>query len=571
MGLRIIKTKDGSHRPTWYARFTRDGRKIDVNLKVPIRGRIPLDEHGNITLKVQGDSAFETSRREAEERLRMGTVPHRTGTVPTDHTGTVPASIADLPQLWRAIPRNYTPSEHRLRLCDATFRAFARFVRKRGQTPLDWGLSPSVANLLDITPELARDYFDDLCAHYAWTTVKSKMALLARAYALFSPGNRPNPFKIIAHTPRISEDVQTSPPLTRSQIDTLLNPTREDAFFHPLIVTALCTGLRIGDVCTLAWTDVNLTDNTLFVPASTRTERVILPILPPLRAILEACSTERSTTDTFVFPDAARRYSFKTETGVYSRRSYIINGLKPILGELLAPSSTTPTDAPVAPPTKDEVISRIRTAAFTPGKTRRLIMTYQQFSAGKSYSQIAALTGKNKGQCSADLKTIEDLTGHPLRLGSMVKSKFAGTGQTIAQLTARTRHRQTNGKRCPSLYGWRSFRLAFHTLATEAGIASEKIEMVIGHENVRKMRGLDRQALAHAPDTPATHPDHIAARVLSLVRAIIPPKQAELVNTILHAAGVDADVDPKRALDLVGSAVSKARSRIAAVLKSAGL
>ncbi len=479
--------------------------------------------------------------------------------------------IADLPQLWRAIPRNYTPSEHRLKLCDATFRAFARFIQKRGQSPSNRGLSPSVVNLSDITPELAQDYFDDLCTHYAWTTVKGKMALLARAYAHFSPGDRPNPFKVITRTPKAPDNIQKPSPLTRSQIDALLHPARKDAFFHPLIVTALCTGLRIGDVCTLKWANVNLADETLSVPTTTGTGEVILPILSPLHTILETYAAERDETDTFIFPEAARRYSFKTETGVNSRRNYIINGLKPILGELLAPSSMTSTDAPVVPPTEDEVISRIHTAAFTSRKTKRLILTYQQFSSGKSYSQIAALTGKNKGQCSADLKAIESLIGHPLRPGAMAKGKFATTRQTVAQLTARTRRGQTIGNRRPSLYGWRSFRLAFYTLATEAGIASEKIEMVIGHENLRKMRNLDRQVLAHAPNTPATHPDHIAARVLSLVRAVLPPKQAEIVNSILHAAGVDADVDPKRALDLVGSAVSKARSRIAAVLKSAGL
>ncbi len=564
MGLRIIKTKDGSHRPTWYARFTRNGRKIDVNLKVPIRGRIPLDAHGRITLQARGDTAFEASRREAQERLRMGTVPKQAETVPTDHTGTVPVSIADLPQRWRAIPRNYTPSEHRLKLCDATFRSFAHFTRERG-------LSPSVENLSDVTPGLAQDYFNDLCAHYAWTTVKGKMALLARAYAHFAPRDSPNPFKIITHPPKSAKNIQPPPPLTRDQIDTLLYPTREDPFFHPLIVTALCTGLRIGDVCLLRWTDVNLTDNTLSLPTTMGTERITLPILPPLRLILESRATGRDATDAFVFRDAALRYSFTTENGVNSQRGYIINGLKPILGELLTSPPSKPTNTSIPSLAEDEVITRIREAPFSSRKIERLITTYRQFSSGKSYSQIAALTGKNKGQCSADLKAIETLIGFSLRPGTRVKGKFTLTGQTIAQLITRTRRKQTIGKRRPSLYGWRSFRLAFHTLATEAGIAPEKIELIIGHANLQKMQTLARQALAHTSEATPPHPDHIAARVLSLVRAVIPPKQAELVNTILHAAGVDADVDPKRALDLVGSAVSKARSRIAAVLKSAGL
>ncbi len=478
MGLRIIKKKDGSHRPTWYARFTRDGRKIDVNLKVPIHGRIPRDAHGHITLKSCGDAAFEASRREALERLQKGTVPAaaQKGTVP-NRMGTVPVSR---PQ--------------------------------KGTAPV----------------------------------------------------SRP---KTITRAPKT---VTTSPPpLTRDQIDALLNPAHEDAFFHPLIVTALCTGLRLGAVCQLKWTQVNRVEGTLSVPASTGTERLTLPILAPLHAILEVCDAKRDKADTFVFPEAARRYTFTTQTGVNSLRGYIINGLKPILGALFTPPPIPPADTP--PLTMDDVLARIRTAAFIPGKTKRLILTYQQFTLGKSYSQISALTGKNKGQCSADLKTIESLIGRSLRPGATAKSKFAATGQTLAQLTARTRRTETTGKRHASLYGWRSLRLAFYTLAAEAGIDSDKIERIIGSANLKKMREWNRQTVASTHSVTPPQPDHIAARVLSLLRAVIPPSQAERVNAILHAAGVDSDIDPKRALALVGSAVSKARSRITAVLKSAGL
>ncbi|MGN0846815.1 MAG: hypothetical protein ACI4RA_05460, partial [Kiritimatiellia bacterium] len=75
MGLRIITTKDGAHRPTWYARLNRDGRRIDVNLKVPIRGRIPTDAAGRISLGASGDAAFERSRQEALEQLQAESSP----------------------------------------------------------------------------------------------------------------------------------------------------------------------------------------------------------------------------------------------------------------------------------------------------------------------------------------------------------------------------------------------------------------------------------------------------------------------------------------------------------------
>ena len=46
-GLKIMKTAEGTARGTWYARVTRNGQKVNINLKVPVRGTIPTDKNGN--------------------------------------------------------------------------------------------------------------------------------------------------------------------------------------------------------------------------------------------------------------------------------------------------------------------------------------------------------------------------------------------------------------------------------------------------------------------------------------------------------------------------------------------
>ena len=71
MGLKIIKGRDGSTRPTWYGRVSVKGRLVTQNLNVPIEGEIPLDESGHPILSVKGDKAFERSRREAQRAFDL--------------------------------------------------------------------------------------------------------------------------------------------------------------------------------------------------------------------------------------------------------------------------------------------------------------------------------------------------------------------------------------------------------------------------------------------------------------------------------------------------------------------
>ena len=68
MGLKIM-SENGVPRDTWYARFTRGGQKVNVNLGVPLRGTIPTttdaDGHKVFNVNGKGDDAFERSREAA--------------------------------------------------------------------------------------------------------------------------------------------------------------------------------------------------------------------------------------------------------------------------------------------------------------------------------------------------------------------------------------------------------------------------------------------------------------------------------------------------------------------------
>ena len=102
MGLKIMSGRDGKPRETWYARFTRNGKKVNVNLRVPIRGTIPTttDDTGHVLFDADGagDAAFTKSRKAALSALAaMEKAAKRTG----DTTAVKQAKTADIARRYR--------------------------------------------------------------------------------------------------------------------------------------------------------------------------------------------------------------------------------------------------------------------------------------------------------------------------------------------------------------------------------------------------------------------------------------------------------------------------------------
>ena len=82
-------------------------------------------------------------------------------------------------------------------------------------------------------------------------------------------------------------------PLNLMEVDKLLTEAEADPFVFPLIITALSTGLRRADVCSLKWAGVDLESDTLTVKTSKTGAAVQLPIMQRLREVLEAALAER--------------------------------------------------------------------------------------------------------------------------------------------------------------------------------------------------------------------------------------------------------------------------------------
>ena len=106
-------------------------------------------------------------------------------------------------------------------------------------------------------------------------------------------------------------------------------------------------------------------------------------------------------------------------------------------------------------------------------------------------------------------------------------------------------------------------------MALDSGIPTETIEQIVGRDILtqtlrRRHDAVDLAAL-----------DDLATRALTLARGALTSRQTTLINTLLHAAGVESEAkttNPKRALALLSSAVlDRTRTRIATALKNLGV
>lgn len=558
MGIKIIKD-GGVARPTWYARFKRNGKQMDVNLEIPIKGTIPLDSKGDICLRKEGNAAFERSRRAAQRafeeiRKRAGreisasrerTAEAKASILKAAHKvltgeGQMSIPLSDLPAKWRAIARTYTPTEDRMKVYDATFSRFAAFATRYGK---DHGFACKTID--DVTAELAHSYFEELRTNYAWETVKSQCHLLSSAFTRWSTNGQPNPFKsIIKRNRELASAKVSRKPLTEDEVARLFKLSASDPFYHNLIIAAACTGMRIGDVCQLHWSDVDLSNGLIDVLTSKAGIRVTIPIFLPLQRVLEARLAEGDERSPFVFPKAAQIYGS-------GNRTTIFRAVKPFFARAVFPEED-PEPAVILHKGKEpkplrinDILSLIENAPYTAGKKERLKDIIVRFKGGERSDRIAATLRIARGQVSNYLRDLESLTGERYRPG--LGKQHRQDPNSAKNLADKTRERRKVGKHAASLYGWHSLRATFVVLAVQAGVPLPDVQKIVGHSEVemtmqyynpthrhaaaRVARKMQKSVL-NQPENPASPPPRalpVPDNIPANVWAILTDEQRQLL------------------------------------------
>ncbi len=469
MGLELRKGRDGKILPYWYGRVVMDGKARVFNLGVLVEGNAPPN------LRLAGDAEFEASRAKAQERLEnsqtdariKGASMHLTARLIEAKTGhrVEYVKLADLPAKWRKLGRETQPTPAWLAWCDTIFTRFAE--------------SLSCAYLHEVTPEQATAYVEGLRTDFTRRTANGAAALLKSAFARLLPPGAINPFgKEIARRGKETEsDTIHRRPLTATELVGLFETARPDPLLYPLTVCAACTGLRIGDVCQLSWKSVDLRAGVVAVRTSKTGKAVEIPIFKPLREVLETALADKGESP-FVWPEAAYMYK-KNRYGITYRGKVLFARAFAGAQEDDAPEivQAAPDKATLAT-TLPRTVEAVRGAGFAPAKRDRILDTLTRYSAGTSYRQIEAETGRQRGQISEDLREAEKISGLRLRHGVSVASK-----RDLKTLIAATRQKRGGGKRklSASLLGWHALRGTWATLALSAGIPIETVKLVTGH------------------------------------------------------------------------------------------
>jgi len=198
---------------------------------------------------------------------------------------------------------------------------------------------PHVTSIADVDAGIAQDYAQYLLAEvkmrvqrkrgkeeweeekvvkpvYSRNTYNKHIRLLGLVWRVLRHGSAmaTNPWADIA---RKAENRNSRRELTIEEIDTIVNGAEGE--MQVLLVLGIYTGLRLGDACTLRWSEVDLVRGVILrVPNKTARRKdtpVHIPVHPTLQAHIE--TIPKNDGDNYLLPGFAARY--KRNTSAVSR------------------------------------------------------------------------------------------------------------------------------------------------------------------------------------------------------------------------------------------------------------
>ena len=479
MALEVRKGRDGELIKHWFGRYTDEkGKRVCKPLKTPFGGTPPT----SCSLKDTGDQKFEDSRKAAEDELKglkeeaakKGRAIHLTEALIEAKTGRKwkEMTLADLPKFTGTM-KGKRSKDWQTWQVDVVGKFSA------------WAKEHGLRSTLEVTPETAEAYIeylgepDDKGKTKTPKTVRHIKSILVLVFGRVLPDGVENPFRTIRVETPDGGETEHRKPLTAIEVDMLLAAAAEDPFVFPLIVTALSTGLRRGDVCTLKWASVNLKDRTLTVKTSKTGAAVTLPIMDRLHNVLAGVLAERREGEEYVFPEAERMLS-KNPDGITYR-------VKKVFARAFAkPEEATLADeaAPERVKLSDvlqDVLEAVNSAAMAAGKRAKLVDLLNLYASGKSYREIQSERTISRGAISGLLHEAEELAC--VRFLPDTSAKKCSVRKAVQDITRRSR---TIGMRDASKYDFHALRTTFVTLAIGAKnpMPVEKVIALTGHRTV---------------------------------------------------------------------------------------
>lgn len=458
----------------WYGRWRRNGHRFCKKLKVLVDGE-PGSDTFNAS-RAEAEAALETLIKEADQARRPEDLVQRIHEVKFGtRIGSIP--LNKLSEEWLALPRKRDISKGRIQFGKAVTSRFVAFMREHFS---------KVEELAAVTPAMAEAFMaTEADRRVSGRTYNATLILLRGTFEKLrvKAGMLANPFS--GNLVLKEENSIPRKPFTHEELHRLFEASKADAEIHALIVTGACTALRRGDACCLKWEDVNLAANRIRVQTRKTGERVVIPILPDLRAVLEA---RRRTHSPYVFPSLAAAYLHEpSDINKRLNPVFVRAGLRGAAeseeeGGDEKPVIDIPSDDDLRPAVMDK-LKALTPADVSPRIKEQLIQVFDLYSSGAVTADIAKALDVSKGSVSNYLKKIEQIAGHPVirhAVAAEVERRAIVKPADGADTETPTRSDKRGVIRV-NARGFHALRATFTTQALAAGVPVEVVKLITGH------------------------------------------------------------------------------------------
>jgi len=299
MSIELRTGRGGKLRSNWYGKYESAGKRYTINLCIKVAGNPPA----SLSLKEEGDKAFERSRAQAQAKLEQvieeaqqrKDSAHLVERIYEIKTGEQIKSVAlaDLPDEWMKIPRRRKLNQRYAYQCRAILTKFAAFVTAQ---------NPKAEEIAHVTRQIARAFMDAEAARgMTAKTWNDTLKLLRAAFKHLMPAGSINPF---SNMPTRETETIFREPFKPAELKAITDAAQPDDFIRPIIITGICTAMRRGDCCLLKWKDVDLDQGYITVKTAKTGKTVDIPIFRMLREEL----SRRQPSGAYVFPEQATMY-----------------------------------------------------------------------------------------------------------------------------------------------------------------------------------------------------------------------------------------------------------------------
>lgn len=299
MSIELRTGRNGKLRSNWYGKYASGGKRYSINLGVKVAGNPPA----SLSLKEEGDKAFERSRAQAqvkldqviEEAQQRKDSSHLIERLYEIKTGERVKSVTlpDLPDEWMKIPRRRKLNDRYAAQSRSLLTKFAAFIQQK---------NPHAGEIAHVTRQAARDFMDAEAARGMTSkTWNDTLKLLRAAFKHLMPTGSINPF---SNMPTRETETIFRKPFNPEELRALVEAAQGDNFTRPILITGICTAMRRGDCCLLKWKDVDLEKRFITVKTAKTGQTISIPILPMLYEEL----SHRQPSGPYVFPEQAVMY-----------------------------------------------------------------------------------------------------------------------------------------------------------------------------------------------------------------------------------------------------------------------